>query len=134
MATPKAKRTLHNFEDNTMTYRFSNLVVIPETLNLEQFSSLYWSHPLVSVWLPAIRDQEVSLPIEFNQDGSFNAVKMKEKVQTKLTEFATSALLAMNSVQAFIQAKADEAAQAEIISVAQEDNIIINDIAEEVTL
>jgi hypothetical protein len=142
MATPKAKRIFHNIEENTMTYRFTELIDIPEELDLDYVTRLthevadqaeYPPPTIVRGWIEALTKAEREIKMEFS-GGKFDPDKMKIKVEAELRNVVATAELHLVDVTNYRDSKVAKIEASEREQRGNEPELMVDDISSEVTL
>jgi hypothetical protein len=129
MATPKFERLIHNVKNNTMVYRFYDLVDVPEDINLVGISQKYSNDLTVKTWIDYLQSHERELKMEFT-GGKFDAVRMKAVLMIALQNSVNNAIEYLASLQNFLaKEEADEQKRRDAV-LGIEDEPIIGDVAE----
>jgi hypothetical protein len=129
MAIPKFERLIHNVKNNTMIYRFYDLVDVPEDIDLVGISQKYSNDLTVKTWVAYFQSHERELKMEFT-GGKFDAVKMKAVLISALQNAVNNAIEHLSSLRTFLaKEEADEQKRRDAV-LGIEDEPIIGDVAE----
>ena len=133
MALPKAKRIIHHVEERTMSYRFSDLVDIPENINLEELKQLYPTNIELHGWIGQVDQVVRNIPMEFT-NNQFDQEKMRASVLSNLQNVVNNAIEYLGRIENFVAAQEAKRVEEELLQQGIESDPIIGDDAEEVVI